>query len=72
LKKTHVLDDLISLALQIDNSFIELIEFAEILTPYAVEIRYPLFEEPAIEDAKRAIEIAAKIKEFILKRLPVK
>jgi len=68
-EKTHVLEDLITLATQIDNSFIELIEFAKKLTPYAVEIRYPLFEEPTEEEAKEAIEIAEKIKEFILKRI---
>jgi len=68
-EKTRVLEDLIMLAMQIDNSFIELIEFAKKLTPYAVEIRYPLFEEPTEEEAKEAIEIAEKIKEFILKRI---
>jgi HEPN domain-containing protein len=70
-EKTHVLEDLISLATQIDNSFIELIKFGKKLTPYAVEIRYPLFEEPTEEDAKEAIEMAEKIKDFILKRLPL-
>ena len=42
------------------------------LTDYAVDIRYPfLIEEPTIEEAKEAIEMAEKIKKFILKRLPI-
>ena len=38
---------------------------------HAVDIRYPLFEEPTTEEAEEAIEMAIKIKEFVLSRLPV-
>jgi len=42
------------------------------LTDYAVDVRYPmLLEEPTIEEAKEAIEMAEKIKKFVLKRLPI-
>ena len=68
--KTHSLEDLILIAAQKDSSFSSFIENAEILTPYAVEIRYGESEEPAIEDAREAVEIAEQIREFILKKLP--
>jgi HEPN domain-containing protein len=71
-EKTHVLEDLIALAAQIDNSFIKLIEFAKKLTPYAVEIRYPLFEEPTMEETQEAIKIAEEIKKFVLDRIHLK
>lgn len=45
-----------------DENFNQIIELADKLTPYAVEIRYPdiLIEEPIIDKAKGAIEIAIK------------
>jgi len=70
-EKTHVLEDLIALASQIDTSFIELIQISKKLTPYAVEVRYPLIEEPTEDEAKEAIEMAVRIKEFVLKKLPL-
>jgi|UniRef100_A0A7C4TXN1 HEPN domain-containing protein len=71
-EKTHDLGELIGLASAEDNNFMELIDIAERLTDYAVDVRYPGIEEPTKEEAKEAIEIAEKIKEFILKRLPSK
>lgn len=41
-----------------------------LLIPYAVETRYPEFEEPSLNDAKEAVEIAKKVKEFVLGKLP--
>ena len=41
-----------------------------ILTPYAVETRYPEFEEPRVEDAKEAVEIAEEVRGFVLEKLP--
>ncbi len=70
--KTHALEDLILLAAQKDISFLEFKEQLVELTPYAVEIRYPEFGEPLLEDAKNAIEIIEKFKEFILEKLPTK
>ena len=40
------------------------------LTPYAVEVRCPEFEEPLLEDAKEAVEIASNIEDFIIDKLP--
>jgi len=70
-EKTHDIGDLITLASQIDSSFDELLEYGDILTPFAVRIRYPIFEELTEEKAKEAIEIAERIKEFVLKRLSI-
>ena len=36
----------------------------------AVEARYPEFEEPRLEDAKKAVEIAEEVKDFVLEKLP--
>ena len=37
-----------------------------------MDIRYPmLLEEPTIEEAKEALEIAERIKKFVLERLPI-
>ena len=73
-EKIHDLGELVQLAMKEDGSFNQIIELGDKLTPYAVEIRYPdiLVEEPTIDKAKEAIEIAVKIKEFVLVKLPVK
>ncbi len=59
------------MAAEVDHDFEGIIELGEKLTPYAVEIRYSgvLVEEPTIDRAKEAIEIALKIKEFVLSKL---
>ncbi|MCK4394455.1 HEPN domain-containing protein [Candidatus Bipolaricaulota bacterium] len=40
------------------------------LTPYSVEARYPEFEEPLLEDARKIIDIARKVRDFVLEKLP--
>jgi len=40
------------------------------LTPYAVEARYPEFEEPLLEDAREMVRIARGIRDFVLVKLP--
>lgn len=40
------------------------------LTPYTVEVRCPEFEEPLLENAKEAVEIASNIEDFIIDKLP--
>ena len=69
-EKTHAIEDLLLLASQIDDTFAEMIEEGKKLTPYAVEIRYPLLiEEPSEEKAKQLLRIAIKIKELVLNKL---
>lgn len=68
-EKIHDLEELAGLASKVDKSFLEILDMCGRLTDYAVDIRYPLFEEPTKEEAEKAIEIAEEIKKFILKRL---
>jgi HEPN domain-containing protein len=70
-EKTHDLSALIVLSSKVDESFQELIESAERLTPYAVEARYPsiLDEELTIEQAKEAVKIAQTFKDQILPKI---
>jgi len=69
--KTHDLEELVGLASRADKSFIEILDMCVRLTDYAVYVRYPIFEEPTLEEAREAIETAEKIKNFVLKRLPL-
>ena len=69
-EKTHAIEDLLLLASQINNSFANMIEDGKKLTPYAVEIRYPLLiKEPSEGETKELLKIAIKIKELVLKKL---
>lgn len=68
--KTHALEDLVLLAGQKDPGFLTLKDEVALLTPYAVEARYPEFEIPLLEDAKEAIQVAKKVKDFVLEKLP--
>ena len=69
-KRTHDLEDLVLLAGTKDKKILGLKDMLAELTPFAVESRYPEFEEPSLEDTKRAIKIAQELKDYILKRLP--
>ncbi|MEM5821205.1 MAG: HEPN domain-containing protein [Candidatus Aenigmatarchaeota archaeon] len=75
-KKTHDIYYLISLCKIVDKSFEYLIEIkAHTLFPKGIDVRYPEIEdveEISQEEAKEAIEIAEKVKEFVLKKLKEK
>jgi len=70
-RKTHDLTELISECTEIDPEFEILFTMnVDRLTEYAVEVRYPdemLF--PSEDEAKKTIEIAEKVKSFVLKKL---
>lgn len=58
-KKSHNLEYLISLCSYIDRDFETLFDAAQILSDYAIDIRYPdEFYIPSIEEAKNCFEIA--------------
>ncbi len=67
----HLIAELIKACSEIDAGFKNLFDIGAVeLTDYAVEVRY--VEEyyfPTIEETKEAIEIAEKVKEFVLKKL---
>ncbi len=68
--KTHNIPLLISICREIDPSFEQLLELDfSILFPIGVTIRYPTDREVTEEEAKEAIEISEKVKEFVLKKL---
>lgn len=71
LKKTHNIYELLNCCIEIDKEF-ELLEKEQVdkLTIYAVEIRYPDdFYIPTIEEAKEAIGLAKKTKDFVIAKL---
>lgn len=66
--KTHDVELLVEHAVDIENPFGELIEYAECLTPYATAFRYPGIElDPGIQDVKDAIKMAEYIFNFTIK-----
>jgi HEPN domain-containing protein len=69
-KKTHHLDQLLSLAAAADEDFTSLDDAAEILAPFAVEVRYPgewgELSEKEYSEAKQAAE---KITAFVIMRM---
>ena len=67
---THNLKALVEKAMVLDQSFGEILEPAETLTPYAVAVRYPDdFRVPSREEAESAFAIAGEIKAFVLARV---
>ena len=68
--RTHALEDLVLLAAEKDAGFALHKDDVTKLTPYAVEARYPEFEEPLVEDAREMVRIAREIREFVLLKLP--
>jgi len=68
--RTHALEDLVLLAAEKDAGFALHKDDVTKLTPYAVEARYPEFEEPLVEDAREMVRIARGIREFVLLKLP--
>lgn len=67
--KIHDIKNLINSCKKIDSSFEELFNIkADKLTLYSTTSRYPEYEfEISEQEAKEAIEIAEKVKEFVLK-----
>jgi len=71
--KTHDLRYLANLASERQESFKELTESAEVLTPYAIEYRYPDdIMEPNMEEFNEAFELARKVYENVLNSLILK
>jgi HEPN domain-containing protein len=67
---SHNLADLVAICMQVDKTFATIQRKAEMLTPFAVEIRYPDdFLMPTVQEAKEAYAIALEVRDFILTRL---
>lgn len=70
-RKTHDLDELASACEDIDPTLIEILNPARDLTVFAWEFRYPgEADVPSLEEARQFREIAVKVYQSILARLP--
>lgn len=71
LQRVHILGILIEQCMEFDDSFQELREIADILTPFAVVFRYPGdYVEPEIADAEDAVKMAQVVYDFVISRMP--
>lgn len=71
--KTHEIGELITKCEAEDKEISVFKEEADKLTDYAIDIRYP--EEPIVptlEDAQEALEVANKMREFLLSKIAQK
>jgi HEPN domain-containing protein len=70
-RKTHDLTELINECVELDNDFQILFDMnVDKLTQYAIDARYPEeFYLPDIREAKEAIEIAEKVRDFVIEKL---
>jgi HEPN domain-containing protein len=70
-EKSHDIVLLISQAVDIDPSFSSFFEAARLLTPLAVEFRYPGdYVEPELEEFQEAYESAQTLYSFVVAKLP--
>lgn len=70
-EKTHDIEVLISQACEVDTSFCICVEAARILTPLAVEFRYPGdYVEPDADEYREAFGATVKVFQFVLQKLP--
>jgi HEPN domain-containing protein len=68
-QKTHDVEDLVAVASKKDPLILEFKDIGAELSAFAVEARYPEFEEPSLEDTENAVEIAKKFKEYIIDKI---
>ncbi len=69
---SHNLADIVNECIQVDEDFASIQRKAEILTPYAVEIRYPDdFYMPTRQEAEESLAIATEIRDFVFARMDV-
>ncbi len=70
-RKTHELDELNRLCMRIDDTFGLIREWTPVLTPYAIDVRYP-GEAASLEDAREAVNVMKQIRRFVRARLGLK
>ncbi len=66
----HDLDQLIDLCATRDPTFQELLPIGDMLTPYAVELRYDVDFSPELGIARDAYDKAIEFRTFVMARLP--
>lgn len=70
-EKTHNVGRLCDLCAVEDTSFDALRERADRLSDYAIDPRYPGYDDPTLEDVQEALVIVNEVWRFVLDRLPV-
>lgn len=71
-EKSHDIELLVTQAMDVDPAWVDCLEAARLLTPLAVEYRYPGdFVEPEPEEFRAAFEAAQSLYAFALAKLPV-
>ena len=71
-EKSHDIVLLVTQAIVVDPDFADFLKYARILTPLAVEFRYPGdFIEPEPEEFQEAYLAASAMYEFIVSKLPI-
>jgi HEPN domain-containing protein len=69
--KTHNLEELVRQCAAVDAAFDGLLEAGNILSPYAIDPRYPgPFSDPTPDEAAEAIRLARGAFEVVLSHLP--
>jgi len=70
IQRSHDLELLVEVCMQIDKDFEGLYRYSEQLAPYATAFRYPdICLEPDYDDVFSAIEMAEKILDFVEKKI---
>jgi len=69
-ERTHELVSLLSLTAELDPDFASLEPMAALLTPYAIDPRYPGRAELTVEEAAEALDAARHVVGFVAQRLP--
>ena len=70
-EKTHHLKELVGQCQDIEPEFGQFLDGAELLSPFAVEVRYPdEIPEPTLETAQTAGRLTRQAVDFVLRRLP--
>lgn len=70
-QKIHVLPVLVEQCMESDSTFEELLDIADLLTPYAIAFRYPGdVLEPEKDEVCEALEAAQKVLDFVLGKVP--
>lgn len=70
-QKTHDLDLLVRQCKKHDDTFCQLEDAADILTPYAIVFRYPGEDpEPTKQEAQVAVNLAKRIVRFVIDKMP--
>jgi len=69
-EKVHNLEYLLDLCVEKDGSFEELRNAAELMAPFAVDIRYPGYMEISKGQMEKALSSAERIYSFVTGKLP--